>query len=190
MALIDLPTEEEALNDHGEPLREALDGNRYAGEDSPYRRARFHNPVLLEAQNQYNKALLEAGIIDDVLYEYVMVAVAQTNECEYCTASHRKKLKERADLELSDIMAIRKGEFEAFDEPQATLMAFAEKTTRDPHSVDEDDIQDLYDVGLDDGDVMQLLAVIGSCSTSNTTVTALDISPQDRRDDLSDYEGV
>jgi AhpD family alkylhydroperoxidase len=86
MARIDLPDPESSPE-----LRKYYESSRYENE-SPYRRARLHNPDVLEAQNDYQRSLFEAGPVDEALYEYIMVTVAQTNDCDYCAGSHRLKL--------------------------------------------------------------------------------------------------
>ena len=62
--------------------------------------------------------------------------------------------------------------------------AFAQQVTEDPHRVTEAHVESLRDVGFDESDIIQLLAVIGTCNTSNMIVSSLNITPDDRRDEL------
>lgn len=185
MALIDLPSPAD-LED-ADDVPEAYAQSRY-DHDSPFRRARLLNPAVLEAQSDYTERLLAAGPIDETLFEYVMVAVAQANECRYCTASHRKQLKAAADLSGRDLLAIAKEDYDALPERERAIMTVAAQLARSPHDVDESHIESLRSIGFSDADVVQLFAVVGWCSTANTIVTGLDITPADRADDISAYD--
>lgn len=182
MALIDLPDPTELPED----ARALYDDHRY-GNDSPYRRARLHNPDVLRAQRAYQRALFDAGPVDERLFEYVMVAVAQANDCDYCAGSHRLKLMSVADIDEAVIDAMAERDYSALDERERAAVEFAEQAASDPHRVGPDHIEALRQVGFDEGDIVQLLAVIGACETANTTVSALGITPADRPDDLPTY---
>lgn len=166
--------------------RELDEATRYDNE-SPYRRVRMHNPTVLRAQTEYGEKLLEAGIVDEELFEYVMVAVAQTNDCDYCAGSHRLKLQTIAGVSESVVEAMADGDYEELSEIERAVVEFAEQVTDDPHRVAEAHLEALYEVGFEESDVIQLLAVIGKCNTANLIVSALNITPDDRSDDLPSY---
>lgn len=181
MALIDLIDPESSPE-----FRELYESSRYDNE-SPYRQARLHNPDVLEAQTQYQKALFEAGPVDEALYEYIMVTVAQTNDCDYCLGSHRLKLMSIADVSEDVIEALADGNYETLDERERAVVEFAEQVTDDPHRVTESHIEALQAVGFDESGIIQLLALIGTCNTSNMIVSSLGITPDDRTDELPTY---
>ena len=185
MALIDLPSPAEVRERDDVP--EAFTRHRYQ-HDSPFRRARLLNPALLEAQTDYTERLLACGPIDETLFEYVMVAVAQANECRYATASHRKKLKEAAGLAESELLAIVEEDYSGLPDRERVIMTVSAQLARSPHDVDASHIESLRSVGLSDADILQLFAVVGWCSTANAIVTGLGITPEDREDDLSSYD--
>ena len=181
MARIDLPDPESSPE-----LREYYESSRYENE-SPYRRARLHNPDVLEAQNEYQRALFEAGPIDEALYEYIMVTVAQTNDCDYCAGSHRLKLMSIAGVSEEVIDELAAGNYDTLDERERAVVEFAEQVSNDPHRVTDAQLEALFDVGFDESDIMQLLALIGTCNTSNMIVSSLGITPDDRADELPTY---
>ena len=182
MALIDLP-DPAALPANARDLYEE---HRY-GNESPYRRVRLHNPAVLRAQRAYQEALFEAAPVDEELFEYVMVAVAQANDCDYCAGSHRLKLMSVAGIDEAVIDAMAERDYSSLDERECAVVEFAEQAAADPHRIGPAHIEALQAVGFDEGDIVQLLAVIGACDTANTTVSALSITPADRDDDLPTY---
>lgn len=181
MALLDL------LDPESSPeLRELYESSRY-GNESPYRQVRLHNPAVLQAQTEYQRALFAAGPVDEALYEYIMVTVAQTNDCDYCLGSHRLKLMSIAGISEDVIGELADGDYETLPERERAVVEFAEQVTDDPHRVTESHIEALQAVDFDDSDIIQLLALIGTCNTSNMIVSSLGITPEDRSDDLPTY---
>jgi uncharacterized peroxidase-related enzyme len=167
-------------------LRELYESTRYDGE-SPFRQAMLHNPDVLRARSEYTQRLLESGPIDQELYEYVMVVVAQTNDCEYCAGSHRLKLMAMADADEDVVDTVANREYESLPGRTRAVVEFAEQVADDPHRVTEADLAPLYDAGFDEAGIVQLLAVISDCNTSNSIVSALGITPDHRSDDLPVY---
>jgi len=177
MALIDLLDAEEAARrmDEVDTLLDVA-GRTY---ESPYDRAVLHNPGVVEALFDFHVQLRESGPVDRVLYEYIMVVTATVNDCTYCAASHRKKLKDAADLSLSEVSAISKGDYTAVPERERTILEFVERVAEDPHDLGAEDIESLEAIGFDVADVLQLVTFVGECTISNTIMSALDIHPTD-----------
>jgi uncharacterized peroxidase-related enzyme len=181
MALIEL------LDPESSPeLRELYSASRYSNE-SPYRRARLHNPEVLQAQTEYQEKLFEAGPVDEALYEYIMVTVAQTNDCDYCAGSHRLKLMSIAGVSEDVIDELAEGDYGTLSAEERAVVEFAEQVTDDPHRVTEAHIEALREVGYDESGIIQLLALIGTCNTSNMIVSSLGITPEDRSGELPTY---
>lgn len=154
---------------------------------SLYTEVRMHNPELVESQNRYHRDLMECGFVDEELFEYVMVVVAQANECDYCASSHRENLVKIEGLDEETVASIRNGDYSDLSEQQERILKFAEQVAENPHRITEDHVDALREVGLDDADVLQLLAIVGKCSTANLINTALDVDPADRDDELPTY---
>lgn len=131
--------------------------------------------------------ILAAGPVDEELYEYIMVTVAQANECEYCLGSHRLKLLSIAGVPEETVAAMADGDYSDLDARTRAVVEFAEQVAEDPHRVTADHIEALWDVGFDESGLIQLLAAICSCDTANAIVSALSITPADRSDELPTY---
>ncbi|WP_276259575.1 carboxymuconolactone decarboxylase family protein [Haloglomus litoreum] len=154
---------------------------------SLYTEVRMHNPAVVRAQTAYFERLLEAGIVDAELYDYIVAAIAPINRSAYCAASHRENLATMRDVPEETVAALREGDYGALDEFERTVVEFAVQVVRDPKAVDEADIERLYEVGFEDSDVVQLLALIGDGATANLFNAALDVDPADRDDDLPTF---
>lgn len=177
----------ELLDPESSPdLEELYEASRYDNE-SPYRRARLHNPEVLRAQTEYQRKLFDSGPVDEVLYEYIMVTVAQTNDCDYCAGSHRLKLMAMADVSEAVIDELADGNYASLDERERAVVEFAAQASSDPHRVTEAQLEALRGVGFTESGIIQLLALIGTCNTSNMIVSALGITPADRTDELPTY---
>lgn len=140
---------------------------------------RLNNPAVVEAQQAYRRALLDSGDVDEALFEIVMVAAAQANDCDYCAGSHLENLDLVLGLDDETITAVADGDFGDLPERERTVAAFVTKCIEDAHRIDADDIDRLRAVGFDDADVIQLLAVTGYCDTANLLVNALNAHPAD-----------
>lgn len=182
MALLEYVTEANATGD-ASAFYETRAG-RYAGVRdrkgrSLYTELRLNNPAVVEAQRAYNRSLLDSGRVDADLWELVMVAVAQANDCEYCAGSHRENLDLLLGMEAATIRSLADGDFGVLSDDERAVAEFATGCVDDPDRVDAADVDRLRDAGFDDADVVQLLAVIGYCDTANLVVDALDAHPAD-----------
>lgn len=182
MALLEYVTEENATG----AAREFYEtrASRYAElrdvkGRSLYTELRLHNPAVVVAQREFARAVLDSGLVDEDLFEVIMVAVAQANGCDYCAGSHRENLDLLLGLDDETIRTLAEGDFSALGERDRTVAEFATKCIDDPHRVDADEVDELRRVGFDDADIIQLLVVIGNCDTANLIVDALGAHPTD-----------
>ncbi len=85
---------------------------------------------------------------------------------------------------------------EVFDDREVEILRYAERLTRDPAAITEDDIERLRAVGLRDGEILEVNQVTAYFAYANRTVQGLGgttegevlgLSP-DPSDDLGDWE--
>ncbi|MCX2861303.1 carboxymuconolactone decarboxylase family protein [Paucibacter sp. PLA-PC-4] len=98
---------------------------------------------------------LGAGVIPAKLGEQIAVAVADSNDCEYCLAAHTA-LGRRAGATPAEMAAAQQGE--STDPQTAAALRFALKLVKDRAQVNDADVQALRDVGFDDGQIVEILA--------------------------------
>lgn len=163
----------------------ASDAETY-GRPSLFARMLAHNPDVLEARQRYVARLVDDGTLDPALAELVYVAVAATNDCEYCVASHTEQLVEHVGLPRETVDAVVRGEDAAFDDREQAVLRFARATASDPKRVSESDVDALREQGFDEADVVELVAVVSAAVAANVVADALNVHPQDH-DALAEY---
>ncbi|MBY0236169.1 MAG: carboxymuconolactone decarboxylase family protein [Burkholderiaceae bacterium] len=100
-------------------------------------------------------AALGAGVIPAKLGEQIAVAVADSNDCEYCLAAHTA-LGRKAGATAAEMAAAQQGE--SADPQTAAALRFALKLVNERAQLNDVDVQALRDVGFDDGQVVEILA--------------------------------
>jgi alkylhydroperoxidase family enzyme len=130
-----------------------------------YERAYDERRDVLEAWGQLLGAIKSR--MDERRYELVTLAAARRLRSSYCSLAHGKVLLERFDDPVREI---------AFDPRAAGLaevdiaaMDFAERVVDDATAIGEEDRQRLRDLGLSDGEIMDVaLAAAARCFFSKT----------------------
>ncbi len=64
-------------------------------------------------------------------------------------------------------------------ERRRTLCAFAEKLTRTPSAMREDDVASLRAAGLEDQDILEVVHIVGYFNYINRVAEALAVDPED-----------
>ncbi|MEM7166882.1 MAG: hypothetical protein AAF581_15570 [Planctomycetota bacterium] len=68
---------------------------------------------------------------------------------------------------------------EHLSERQRRLCAFAEKLTRTPQAMSSAELESLREVGLDDGEILEVVHVIGYFNHINRVADALGVDPEE-----------
>ena len=76
--------------------------------------------------------------LDRKLYELIYIRVSMINSCRYCLQHHLASSK-RVGITPEDWAALKTGDYSRFTEKEQAALAYAEKLTRDPHSVSDAD---------------------------------------------------
>ena len=134
------------------------------------------------------------------LLEAIGTYVSFLNGCDYCLEHHFEGLRRLlADDERATQMrsAMETGNLATgFDNREVEILRYAERLTREPAVIAEDDIERLRAVGLQDGEILEVNQVTAYFAYANRTVQglggttegeALGLSP-DPSDDLGDWE--
>ncbi len=129
---------------------------------------------------------MRRGDVDRELKELASVVVSQTNECEYCTASHRENLLAVVGMDAAAIDAVAVTDYDDFPNAQRAVARFAASVADDPKRITGDDFEELTAAGFDEGEALELLGVVGAFVAANTYVDTLSIHPSDRE---TPYQG-
>jgi alkylhydroperoxidase family enzyme len=99
-------------------------------------------------------------------YELATFAAAQRLRSTYCSIMHGNVLRDEVGEDILAIVADREG---TLDEVDLAVMDLAERVVVDATSITDADLQRLRDLGLDDGEIMDVvLAAAARCFFSKT----------------------
>jgi alkylhydroperoxidase family enzyme len=99
-------------------------------------------------------------------YELVTLAAAQRLRSSYCSLAHASVLRDELGEDVPAIIRDRAGYLDAVD---VAIMELVEQIVDDATSVQESDLQRLRDLGLTNGEIMDVvLAATARCFFSKT----------------------
>lgn len=135
-----------------------------------------YRPEILRTMISHFRAVMETGTVGIKLKELVAVRTSQLNHCDYCLASHNQ-IAHRfgwTEEQLADL-----GNFRTrpdFNAREKAALELAERETLDSRGVD-----DQFWAGLrehfDEGEIIELAAVIGVFNYFNRFNNALKMEP-------------
>lgn len=162
------------------------EAERY-GRPTLFGRALANDPDVFAARADYANALVEGGDLDPGLKELVYVTVSQVNDCDYCVASHTERLVERVGIPERRIEAIAADDLDALDDRERAVVSLARQMADDPKRVGDEHLDALYETGLDEGNVVELVMTVAAAIGANAVADALNVHPADRDDDFVEY---
>ena len=125
----------------------------------------------------FNLLVNKEGHLTNADRELLAVVVSGLNRCTYCAVSHGAALRSATeDARTADLVAVNWRQAD-LPEREAAMAAYAEKLTLHPADVIESDLQPLYDAGLDDHQIMELVQVVGMFNMTNRISSALGFVP-------------
>ena len=118
----------------------------------------IHQPeILRQRSTAFNAIMYAPGGLPRAERELGATVVSRVNGCVYCASVHAQRFEQLA--KRNDVIA------QVFEDPapagtderERAIAAFSIKITQSPADIGPDDIQALKDVGMSDGDVLDLL---------------------------------
>ena len=122
-------------------------------------------PAALKAYLGASEALT-SGHLDAQQREVIALAVAEANGCEYCLAAH-SAIGKMVGLDADTILQARSGV--PVNGRQAALTAFARAVVRERGQVSALDLQAAREGGLDDQDLLEVVANVAVNILTNYT---------------------
>ncbi|MEW5959351.1 MAG: peroxidase-related enzyme [Chloroflexota bacterium] len=154
---------------------------RRAGKVWHILRAMSLNPEALQAARQLYSALLPraAGRLGRAEREMIAVVVSQTNHCPYSTQAHLHDL--RAEVNDDEFVAKLAQDWRAAGLPPPTQAALtlAEKLTRTPGQMTQDDIRGLRRQGFSDEEIQDIVQIVAYFNYINRLANGLGVPPED-----------
>ena len=111
-------------------------------------------PAVLAAWNQLNTRIRDG--MDRRRYELATIAAAQALRSTYCAIAHTWLLTHKLGLVDPDELTPVLADPSHADPVDRAVMAFAAKVARAADTVTAEDVQGLRDLGLSDGDVLDV----------------------------------
>lgn len=112
--------------------------------------------------------------------ETIGVYVSLINRCSYCVDHHfeglKRLLNDDAKAEVINKKLITNSYDTLFDKDYSLVLRYAEKLTKNPNQITEDQIIELKNEGLDDGQILEINQVISYFNYANRTVLGLGVN--------------
>lgn len=139
-----------------------------------------HRPDEMRAFLAYHNALMEKeGGLSKAEREMIVVTTSSENNCQYCVVAHGAILRIRAKNPLAaDQVATNYRKADITDRERA-ILDFAMKMVYQSWAVDDSDLEDLRDHGLDDEDIWDIAAITALFALSNRMANFLSMRPNE-----------
>ena len=138
-------------------------------------------PLVLRSLLDLSRRVLLTGDLEPDFLETVALIVAVQSDCEYCVAYHLDVLegqgRSTAELEaiLDDWRTV------GFPTREAALIELAVTVVDDPHGVNDEDLDRLFDLGYSAADLVQLVHFVNLMRGYNAFNVVFQTDPDDER---------
>jgi uncharacterized peroxidase-related enzyme len=117
-------------------------------------------PKAIEGQLQLNHAVMADGALSTVVKEQIGVVVSGINSSAYCIFIHMELLQ-RFGVEKSLARKLTTDYENAAVEPKVkALFRFADKLTRKPYEIEDEDVEAVKQAGWDDAAVRETVLTV------------------------------
>jgi len=120
-----------------------------------------NDPDLLEAFWQHTDHMYNGGTVPFELKSKISLVVASVMECEGCKFFHESAL-EHVGIDGDRIEDLKRLEIQetGFSPSEEIVLKFAQKAADDPHSITDEDLQALRDLGFSERELLEILDCI------------------------------
>lgn len=154
--------------------------HRLAGRPANVHQAMAHNPQALTPFLAFYAAAGKS--LDRRLWELVYLYVSFLNGCQYCSQHHMASSR-KTGLGPEDWKALQTGDISRFGEPDKIVLRYAEKLTKAPGKIGNDDFGELKRY-LGDQQIADLHLLVGLANLTNRFTDPLglelEFSPEPR----------
>jgi uncharacterized peroxidase-related enzyme len=133
------------------------------GKPGNVQKAMAHRPEMLKNFLPFYVSVGRS--LDRKLYEMIYLRVSMINECHYCLQHHLASSK-RTGITPEDWALLKEGNFSHCTPKERIALEYAERLTRNPHSITEDDFPELQK-HFSDEEIVDLHALVGLANLTN-----------------------
>jgi uncharacterized peroxidase-related enzyme len=137
--------------------------HRLGGRPMNLHKAMAHNPQALVPFLAFNAAVGKS--LDRRLWELVYLRVSFLNGCEYC-AQHHMSSSHKIGLNNEDWKAVKSGDLSRFADAERVALSYAEKLTRTPEAITNDDADEL-ELHFSGPQIVDLHLLVGLANLTN-----------------------
>ncbi len=137
--------------------------HRLRGQPANLHKTMAHNPQALTPFLAFYAAVGKS--LDRRLWEMVYLRVSFLNDCHYCSQHHMASSK-RVGLGPEDWQALKNGDLARFSESEQQILQYADKLTRTPAQISDQDITALKS-HLTDEQIADLHLLVGLANLTN-----------------------
>ena len=149
--------------DQAPPEVKEIYDQKFKGKPGNAQKAIAHRPDMLKNFLGFYASVGRS--LDRKLYELIYIRVSMINQCHYCLQHHLASSK-RAGVTMDDWKGLQAGDYSRFTEKEQIALRYAEKLTRDPHSVNDDDFVELKK-HFGDAEIVDLHLLTGLANLTN-----------------------
>ena len=113
-------------------------------------------PDILAASLTLAGSIVLQGLLPPTVKQMIAMTIAMQNNCQYCTRLHTNALEAMGIPQEVIQNCASDPDLTQLPPPQRAILKVALKTSRDPLSVTEDDLQTLREYGLSEGEIMEV----------------------------------
>ncbi len=122
-----------------------------------------HSPAVLEGFLAFRSSLAK-GALSASLREQIALTMAGENTCDYCASAHTMLAKGAG---IDDEEAARNLRGESIDAKVEAILGFVRKAVQTRGKLSSNDVTDLRDIGVSDGELVEIIAHIGANTFTN-----------------------
>lgn len=149
--------------DQASPEVKEIYEQKLKGKPGNAQKAMAHRPEMLK--NFLGFYATVGRSLDRKLYELIYIRVSMINECGYCLQHHLASSK-RAGVTPEDWALLKEGNFAHLTDKERAALGFAERLTRSPQSINDDDFIDLRKY-FSDEEILDLHLLVGLANLTN-----------------------
>ena len=135
-------------------------------------------PAILRANLELWLLIMQDGSLPRLLKEKIGLVTSAANSNSYCIAAHLEMLRRLGMEKALGRQLVLDYKTADVPEPERALFRFAEKVTREPFSVKEQDITELRQQGWDDAAILEVCLVVGHFNYFNRLAASLGVVPE------------
>lgn len=135
----------------------------------------LHFPEHFKTWLTWVRTLWGEGELSFREVQHVGIAISKANQSAYCTGSFCSVLQHGGDEDPEAVEQYLQRGAETLDEKERVFVEFALKANEDPHSVTQEDIDRLREVGLTEKGIVQLIWLVNMYASSNRLTTILGV---------------